>query len=58
MGDPAAEALQDAVVAYLETKGVDVIVIGPVKIQHQPEERQHNHEVVVTFTGRLPDDGR
>lgn len=47
--------LLGAAVAYLAEQGIAPLVIGGIAIQHQPGERKHNHELVIKFTGALPE---
>jgi hypothetical protein len=44
-----------AVDAYLQEQGIKPIVIGGFRVQHQPEARQYNHELVINFTAKLPE---
>jgi|GEM_PF-5334206 hypothetical protein len=55
MTDAPLSDLLDAAAAYLHDSGIHPTVIGGVTVQHQPGERQHNHELVVRFTAVLPD---
>lgn len=40
---------------FLKQKGADVLVIGGISVRHQPEERRFNHELVIRFTGTVPE---
>jgi predicted RNA-binding protein with PIN domain len=45
------EKLINAAVEYLQSEGFRVAVIGDTKVQHWPEDRKHNHELVIKFLG-------
>jgi len=40
---------------FLKGQGVKVVVIGGITVEHRPEERRLNHELVIRFTGQLPE---
>lgn len=50
-GNPFEDQLLNAAIDFLSDQGMPPIVIGGVSVRHEPEERKHNHELVIKFTG-------
>lgn len=46
--------LYDATIAYIESKGWKVMVIGGVEIQQFPEDAKFNFRIAIRFTGKKP----
>ena len=53
MSEAPMTDLLDAAVEYLKDAGINPTVIGGITVQHRPEERRHNHELVIRFTAVL-----
>ena len=49
--DAAFNRMAKAVANYLEVNGWTVLVVGPAKVQHWPQERKYNHDFVLRFMG-------
>jgi hypothetical protein len=48
------DKLLDVAGEYLKSKdGVNPVVIGGISIQHRSGDLQHNHELVIQFTGKV-----
>jgi hypothetical protein len=58
MAESAYDKLLAAAENYLRSEGINPIVIGNVAIQHQPEARRMNHELVISFTAAIPEKGK
>lgn len=50
----ALQKLYDASIAYIESKGGQVVVIGGVEIQHFPEDHEFNFRLAIRITGKGP----
>lgn len=54
-GRRPSDALQRAVVKYIESRGGSVLVVGGIQIQQWPGEPSCNFTIAVKCTGRKPD---
>jgi hypothetical protein len=49
----AEDALLAVATLFLHNKDIYPLVIGGIAVRHNPEERKHNHELVVRFTANM-----
>lgn len=48
------DAIYEAVIAYVKSKGGNIAVIGGIQIQQWPSQPSRNFTVAIKCTGRMP----